>query len=663
MKRLLVILLALGAIAGSAPLFSGANFAIQTSNPQSVAAASDFVAPTVTASAIATTASGTPFDGSGFVKQGGTYRVYANVTDAGNPASGVASVSADVTSVSDGGHSAVTLSPGSFTVGGVTYNYASAEQTASSPLSEGSKSYSVTATDDASNSSAPATFHVTADDTAPSIDGSIIARADGTAPGFIRQGDSYFVYANASDSASGIHDVSANVAVSGSVITSGQSSVGLSRSGGPWTVNGTSYAYRSAALTADTPLSDGSRAYAVAATDNAANGFTSPTSGAGSFGVIVDGTAPTVSLTSPTGSSNVRDGITPSAMASDSNGIASVKIQRSPAGANTWTDVCTITTGAGSTYSCSFDTTTIGDGLYDFRAVALDNAGNSANSSAASGVRVDNTAPAVTMANPGSPLTGTVSLSSSSATDTGGSGVASVKYQVAPTGTTNWSDACTGTSGPAFSCSFDTTSVSNSSYDFRAIATDNAGNTGTSATISGRQISNSPHGIGFATTNCTGCTSGKPEPGDTIAFTYNVAMDPASIVPATTNPLMPAWDGTSSRDVQVLIKGSTDSLTEIQLDVSGTLVNLGSVDLGANYVTGSGSLTFSPSPIVMSPDKRTFTITLGSTVGCTGASNCTAKAQQAGPGTGVWTVSTNAKSSTGVSVAPDSIQQTNFTAF
>jgi len=124
MKRRLGALVILAALAPGGVIVSGANFAVQTSNPQTATAATDFVAPTVSSSVIATSTGGTPFDGPSFVEQGGSYRVYAEVTDAGNPASGVGSVTADLTSVSDGGHSAVALGAGSYSVGGVTYNYA-----------------------------------------------------------------------------------------------------------------------------------------------------------------------------------------------------------------------------------------------------------------------------------------------------------------------------------------------------------------------------------------------------------------------------------------------------------------------------------------------------------------------------------------------------------
>ena len=90
----------------------------------------------------------------------------------------------------------------------------------------------------------------------------------------------------------------------------------------------------------------------------------------------------------------------------------------------------------------------------------------------------------VTIADPGSPLRGTVTLSGT-ATDTG-SGVASVRMQIAPAGTSTWSTACTDTTAP-YSCSVDTTSIADGLYDVRALATDVAGNTATSAVVANRR--------------------------------------------------------------------------------------------------------------------------------------------------------------------------------
>jgi hypothetical protein len=127
-----------------------------------ITAATDFRAPAASASAIGKTAGGTV----GSIKKGGTYYVYANVSDTGNPASGVSKATANVNSITSGS-TAVALSSGSFSAGGVTYNYRSAALTAGSTLAAGSYSYSLTLTDVAGNSATQSGFSVSVDNTAP----------------------------------------------------------------------------------------------------------------------------------------------------------------------------------------------------------------------------------------------------------------------------------------------------------------------------------------------------------------------------------------------------------------------------------------------------------------------------------------------------------------
>lgn len=170
-----VLAVCLGALSLAGDGFTLAAFTAPTDSPGNrVTAASDFLAPVVAASAIAKSAGGTP----GFVKQGGTYHVYANVTDDGNPASGVGTVTADVSNVTTG-QSAVALSAGSFSVGGVSYGFRSAQLTANASLSAGSKSYSVSASDNASNGPTTGNFSVTVDNTVPS--GSDVQAVNGAA--------------------------------------------------------------------------------------------------------------------------------------------------------------------------------------------------------------------------------------------------------------------------------------------------------------------------------------------------------------------------------------------------------------------------------------------------------------------------------------------------
>jgi chitinase len=199
----------------------------------------------------------------------------------------------------------------------------------------------------------------------------------------------------------------------------------------------------------------------------------------------VDNTGPTAGITDP--GTPLRGTVSVDATGTDGgSGVANVKVQRSPAGAaGTWTDICT---DASSPYSCSWNTTGVADGLYDLRAVTTDNAGNTTNSSSVVNRRVDNTAPTATMTNPGSPITGTKSFDGTS-TDTGGSGVASLKFQSSPVGAGTWSDMCSDTTSP-YSCSYDTSALSDGQYDFRSLATDNAGNTANSTVYSGAVVDN-----------------------------------------------------------------------------------------------------------------------------------------------------------------------------
>jgi hypothetical protein len=149
----------------------------------SVTAAADFRAPTVAPSAIGKTQGGS----TGFVKKGGTYFVYANVTDSGNPASGTAGVSADLSSITAGA-SAVVLSSGSFSAGGQSYNYRSAQQTADLALAGGAVSYAIASVDKAANS-ATTNWPATVDNTAPFGSDLQATNTGGGTAGKAEQGD------------------------------------------------------------------------------------------------------------------------------------------------------------------------------------------------------------------------------------------------------------------------------------------------------------------------------------------------------------------------------------------------------------------------------------------------------------------------------------------
>lgn len=101
----------------------------------------------------------------GYVHQGGSYYIYANVSDGG---AGVATVTGNANAITTGA-TAVSLTAclSGCVLNGVTYAYKSALQTANSTLSAGSKNFTVTAADNLANSTGPTTFTVTVDNTAP----------------------------------------------------------------------------------------------------------------------------------------------------------------------------------------------------------------------------------------------------------------------------------------------------------------------------------------------------------------------------------------------------------------------------------------------------------------------------------------------------------------
>lgn len=85
---------------------------------------------------------------------------------------------------------------------------------------------------------------------------------------------------------------------------------------------------------------------------------------------------------------------------------------------------------------------------------------------------------AVTLADPPA-LVGTVSLS---ATASSNRGIASVRFQLAPSGTSDWTDVCTVNAGP-YACSWNSASVPDGTYLVRAHATDGAGYTKTTGSV------------------------------------------------------------------------------------------------------------------------------------------------------------------------------------
>jgi len=217
-------------------------------------------------------------------------------------------------------------------------------------------------------------------------------------------------------------------------------------------------------------------------TDRVGNTFTSPTIA----NVRADNTPPTGSITAPASSSLVKGTyIVTSNSADTGSGVASALFQRSPAGANTWTNVATADTT--SPYTASWATT---DGLYDLRLTTTDRSGNTFVSSLITNVRADNTNPTGSITSPvaAANVRGSVAVTSNSAD--AGSGVATVQFQTSPAGTATWSDLGSADLESPYATTWDTTIFTEGLYDLRVITTDNNANVRTSATIANVRVDN-----------------------------------------------------------------------------------------------------------------------------------------------------------------------------
>jgi Big-like domain-containing protein len=178
-----------------------------------------------------------------------------------------------------------------------------------------------------------------------------------------------------------------------------------------------------------------------------------------------------VTLTNP--GAALHGTVTLQSTATSERGIASVRYQSAPAGTTTWTDACT---ASAAPFSCDWNSAGVADGMRDLRAIAVDQAGYQQTSATVASRRVDNTLPAVLLADPGLYLTGTKTLT---ATGSDGNGLTSLAIEYRPTGG-SWTTLCSGATSPR-SCSLNTATLAEGSYELRARATDTAGNVADSA--------------------------------------------------------------------------------------------------------------------------------------------------------------------------------------
>jgi len=274
--------------------------------------------------------------------------------------------------------------------------------------------------------------------------------------------------------------------------------------------------------------------------------------------------------------------VTFSATAADpGSGVERVELQYAVSGSTTFTTLCTVSVAP---YSCRYNTASIPNGTYAFRAIATDAAGNVATSATVTNRVIDNTAPSVSLADPGANLRGSVTLSANAAA---GSGVGSVTIQRATAGGSTWTTLCSITASP-YSCTWNSTSVVDGPYDFRAVLVDGAGTTTVSATVAHRLVDNTPlRGADVQAVNGAG-TAGRLSSGDVITYTYTDTVSLASVTPG--------WSG-SSIAVSVRLRdgnlvgtgGGQDSIDVLR---SGSQVNLGTINTRSDLIKNSKTAVF-----------------------------------------------------------------------
>lgn len=195
----------------------------------------------------------------------------------------------------------------------------------------------------------------------------------------------------------------------------------------------------------------------------------------------VDLTAPVVTITTPSGafvnSGTPTVGGVAGALPGD---LPTITLNVYAGATATGSPVQTTTaTAFGSAWSVALNPS-LATGQYTAVATQKDSTGNTGTSNTKT-FTIDTVAPtgSITAPNANAWVRGSVVTVSSNSADAL-SGVASVDFQSSPSGANTWTTIQTDTSGP-YVAAWDTTYLTDGPYDLRAITTDNAGNTFTSA--------------------------------------------------------------------------------------------------------------------------------------------------------------------------------------
>jgi hypothetical protein len=479
-------------------------------------------------------------------------------------------------------------------------------------LATGCYRYSLTAADVAGNVATPVdTAIVKVDTSAPSVPtlafSGLSANAffnSSTNRLYIRPsaGGTFTVTGSSTDADTGVQSYGF-----GSLNANGGSGFGATQSG-----NHVDYTFTAAATVATT-----------ARTVNATNAA-GRTSADASYTILADTTAPSGGTITANGSGSDSYNTTGSVslsktdfidagsgLASGANAIsrASTTLSGGTCG-TTWSSPTTVTLTNGK------DPATLINGCYRYTLDASDNVGNAAAPATSAAVKVDTSAPTGTVTAPAAgTIGGTVNVTSTTAADTGGSGLASVTFQQAPNGSSTYTDIGTDTAAP-YTASWDTTAAANGQYNLRAVITDAAGNTTTTATLA-VMVSNTftvalPGGGSTQTAGGSFILTVTAKAAGVTNTAYTgvrtVTFSGPSVAPDGTAPLYPVsltfTNGAATASV-TLYDAETTTITATSGSLSGTS---GSVSVAAS---GSpGGLVLSSSSLSLSCATSVFQCSL-----------------------------------------------------
>ena len=286
--------------------------------------------------------------------------------------------------------------------------------------------------------------------------------------------------------------------------------------------------------------------------------------------IQVDNTPPTVTMTPP--ASPLSGVVTLASTPADADaGVAKVQYSYAPNGTSSWTAACLATNAP---YSCSFNTVALMDRTYSFRAISTDAAGNDSVASIVNNIVVNNTVASVSVVNPGSPVSGIVTVNVNANSS---NAVSSVRLQRAVAGSSTYTNICSDSTSP-YACAWDTKTVTDGNVHLRAVMTQGNGAVLTSVVVT-VEVNNSPlKGVDVQTVN-GGTTSGKLQSGDKIIFTFSRQLDPATI--------SAGWNGAAktvaARIKDGLLVGGSSKADRFSVDS----VNLGFVTLNDDFVKNS----------------------------------------------------------------------------